>query len=69
MPIYIQTITKMSEVVCCTPLIPALRSQRQTELCEFKASLVYRASSGQPGLHREILSSKEKKKIHKSEKL
>ena len=29
---------------CHTPLIPALR-QRQVELCEFKASLVYRVSS------------------------
>jgi hypothetical protein len=27
------------------PLIPALWSQRQANLCEFKASLVYRASS------------------------
>uniref|UniRef100_A0A8C6W909 Histone-lysine N-methyltransferase n=1 Tax=Nannospalax galili TaxID=1026970 RepID=A0A8C6W909_NANGA len=25
----------------CTPLIPALRRQRQVDLCEFKASLVY----------------------------
>ncbi|CAO2577223.1 hypothetical protein LEMLEM_LOCUS19 [Lemmus lemmus] len=27
------------------PLIPALGRQRQADLCEFKASLVYRASS------------------------
>ena len=27
------------------PLIPALRRQRQVDLCEFEASLVYRASS------------------------
>jgi len=27
------------------PLIPALRRQRQAELCEFKASLDYRSSS------------------------
>ena len=27
------------------PLIPALLKQRQETLCEFKASLVYRASS------------------------
>jgi hypothetical protein len=26
-------------------LIPALRRQRQIELCEFKASLIYRATS------------------------
>ena len=28
-----------------TPLIPALRRQRQADLCEFKSSLIYRASS------------------------
>ena len=28
-----------------TPLIPALGRQRQVDLCEFGASLVYRASS------------------------
>ena len=28
-----------------TPLIRALRSQRQADLCEFEASLIYRASS------------------------
>jgi hypothetical protein len=28
-----------------TPLIPALRMQRQADLCEFKVSLVYRSSS------------------------
>jgi hypothetical protein len=28
-----------------TPLIPALRRQRQGDLCEFEARLVYRASS------------------------
>jgi hypothetical protein len=27
------------------PLIPALRRQRQADLCEFEASLVYRSSS------------------------
>jgi len=30
---------------CHTPLIPALRRQRQVELCEFEASLLYKASS------------------------
>ena len=29
----------------CTPLSPALRRQRQVDLCEFKASLVYIVSS------------------------
>jgi hypothetical protein len=28
-----------------TPLIPALKKQWQVPLCEFKATLVYRASS------------------------
>jgi hypothetical protein len=36
----------------------ALRRQRQEDLCEFKASLVYRASSRRAGLHRETLSWK-----------
>ena len=27
------------------PLVPALRRQRQVNVCDFKASLVYRASS------------------------
>jgi hypothetical protein len=26
----------------CTPLISALRRQRQEDLCEFKASLIYK---------------------------
>jgi hypothetical protein len=30
------------------PLIPVLRRQRQADLCEFKASLVYKVSPGQP---------------------
>jgi hypothetical protein len=29
----------------CTPLIPALGRQRQVDLCEFEASIVYRASA------------------------
>jgi hypothetical protein len=29
----------------CTPLIPAIRGQRQANLCKFEAILVYRASS------------------------
>ena len=37
------------------PLIPALRREKQTDLCEFKVSLVYRASSRTT---REILSWK-----------
>ena len=41
------------------PLIPALGRQRQAVVCEFQASLVYRAR--QPWLHKEILSQKTKK--------
>ena len=29
----------------CIPLVPALRRQRQADLCEVEASLVYRASA------------------------
>ena len=35
--------------------------QRQEDLCEFQASLVYEASSGQPGLHGETLIEKQMK--------
>ena len=39
------------------PLIPALGRQRQVDLSEFKASLVYKKSSRTPRLlHRETLS-------------
>jgi hypothetical protein len=31
------------------PLIPAFRKQRQEDPCDFKVSLVYRVSPGQPG--------------------
>jgi hypothetical protein len=43
------------------PLILAVGRQRQADLCEFKAKLVYRVL-GQPGLHRETLSGKQKQK-------
>jgi hypothetical protein len=32
-------------MVVCVPLIPALRRQKQVDLCELEASLVYRFSS------------------------
>lgn len=41
-------------------LIPALRKQRQADLCEVEASLVYRSSSRIAGLHRENLVWKKK---------
>jgi hypothetical protein len=47
-------------IMVCTLLIPALRRQRQVRLCEFKASQIYKASPGQPGLQRETLSFKKK---------
>ena len=43
------------------PLIPVLGKQRQTDLCEFKASLVYITSS-RPARDTETLSQKKKKK-------
>jgi hypothetical protein len=42
-----------------TGLISALKRQRQAELCEFKASLVYIVSLGQPELHRKNKKQKE----------
>jgi hypothetical protein len=46
------------------PLILALEKQRQrqAELCDFKASLVCKSSSGQPGPYRETGSGKIKLK-------
>lgn len=41
------------------PSIPALRRPRQAELFEFETSLVDRVP-GQPGLHKETLSPKQK---------
>ena len=37
--------TRSPETTMCIPLIPALGKQRQADLCESEASLVYRASS------------------------
>ena len=33
----------------CTPLIPTFKRQRQTDYCEFKASLVYKVNSKTSG--------------------
>ena len=45
------------------PLIPALGRQKQVDLCEFEANLVY-IVPGQTGLHREeILSPKQTNKV------
>jgi hypothetical protein len=56
------------------PLIQALRRQRQADLCEFKASLVYRISfKTAKGIQRNPVLKKKKKqkkkqtcKVHKS---
>jgi hypothetical protein len=39
-----------------TPANPAFRKQRQVDLCELEASLVYKASSRPARLHRETMS-------------
>jgi hypothetical protein len=39
----------------CMSLISTPGRQRQADLCEFKASLVYRVNSGLTRLHRETL--------------
>lgn len=44
-----------------TLLIPARGRQRQVDLFEFEASVIYRASSGQPGLHRDPVSKTQTK--------
>lgn len=38
-----------------TPLIPACQRQRQSDVYEFEASLVYKGISGEPRPHRETL--------------
>lgn len=43
-----------------TPLIPAPVKQKQADLSEFKAYLVYSASSGQSGLQRLFKKEEEK---------
>lgn len=42
------------------PLIPAFWRQSLSNLCEFRASVVYKASPGQPGPHSETLSKQTK---------
>jgi hypothetical protein len=39
---------------------------RGRQISEFKANLIYRMSSRQPGLHRETLSHEKKKKTTKT---
>jgi hypothetical protein len=49
-------------------LIPALRRQRQANLCEFKANLVYRGSSRTAQVIQGNPDSKRKKKKNQREK-
>ena len=51
--------TKTAGLWWSMPLITALGSQKQTDLCESEASLVYRVQ-GHSGLHREALPQKTK---------
>lgn len=44
-----------ARIICHTHIILALEEQRLVNPCEFKASLAYRVSSRQPGLHRKTL--------------
>ena len=51
------------------PLIPAQRRQRQADLCEFEASLVYRVSSRTTeDIHRNPVSKRKKRKKERKER-
>ena len=54
-----------------SPLVPVLGKQRQADLCEFKASLVYRASSwiAKAAKQRNPVLKKQNKTKQKTEKL
>ena len=47
-----------------TPLIPALRGQKQMDLCEFKASLIYIVSSRTASRETLFQKTKEQKLLH-----
>jgi hypothetical protein len=59
----IYVIMLSTNLVDTVPLIPAVRRQKQTDLC--KASLVYVVSSRPARLHRKILSQNKNKKQKK----
>jgi hypothetical protein len=46
------------------PLIPALRRQRQEDLCESRPVWSTEGVLGQPGLHRENLSQNKRRQCH-----
>ena len=50
------------------PLIPTLGRQRQAGLHGFKARLVFIAVSGQPELHKEILSQRERERERETDR-
>ena len=53
----------------CIPLIPALSRQRQEDLCEFKANLVYTVSSRTARTtQRNLVLKKQNNKMPKEEK-
>jgi len=52
-----------------TPLIPALKRQREADVCEIKDSLVYRVSSRVGNAtHRKTLPQKSKSKVQREMK-
>jgi hypothetical protein len=53
----------------CTPLIPVLGRQRQLDLYEFKANLVYRASSRTARAIQRNIVSKNKTKQNKTKQM
>jgi hypothetical protein len=52
---------KKSQVWWFTPLISALRRQRKLDLCEFKASLVYKEFQERQGWYTEKLCLEKQK--------
>jgi hypothetical protein len=57
----------MSQVVGAVHDFNPSTQEAEADLCEFKASLVYRWVSGQPGLHKETLSQNKTNKQNKKE--
>jgi hypothetical protein len=53
----------------CIPLIPALRRQRQADLCEFETSLPYRASLSKTRVTQRNLVSNNNNNNNKSTKI
>jgi hypothetical protein len=62
---HVKIIFILDQVWWLTPLILALGKQRQVDLCEFKASVIYRVSSRTARDKQRNPISKKKKKINK----